>query len=103
MSDLSLIRRSDESQVLSEIIPSPQLPLDQNPAAVYLATLRPTGRRSMLHALNVIAKLLSDEQQHQHTSFTLPWATLRYQHSAAVPAVLTERYRPADDKQARAK
>src|SRR5215212_7666039 len=38
---------------------SSSLPLDQQPAAVYLASLRPSGRRTMQQALNVIAGLAS--------------------------------------------
>lgn len=60
-------------------------PLDQNPAAVYLATLRPTGRRSMQHYLKVIADKLSDGQ---HSELTFPWGNLRYQHTSAIRAWL---------------
>jgi hypothetical protein len=70
----------------------PQQPLDQNPAAVYLATLRPTGRRSMLRALTKVAEVASSGR---HTAFTLPWHLLRYQHTAAIASVLQEQYRPA--------
>ena len=37
------------------------LPLDQNPAALYLASLTPTGRRSQAHALGVVAHLLAGD------------------------------------------
>ena len=71
------------------------LPLDQNPAAVYLATLRPTGRRSQHHALDVMAEMV----QHGQTALTLPWSELRYQHTAAIAAALPERgYSPATVK-----
>ena len=66
--------------------------LDRNPAAIYLATLRPTGRRSMHHYLNVIASLASDQK---HTALTLPWQELRYQHTAAIRSLLQDRYKPA--------
>jgi site-specific recombinase XerD len=70
------------------------LPLDQSPAAVYLATLRPTGRRSMHHALRVIADLASGGKQSDPLAF--PWASLRYQHTAAIVAALGQLgYRPA--------
>jgi integrase/recombinase XerD len=68
-------------------------PLDQNPAAVYLAGLTPTGRRSQLHALKVIAGLLLPGQPVDPLS--LPWATLRFQHTAAIRAQLVDLYRPA--------
>ncbi|NWJ45701.1 MAG: tyrosine-type recombinase/integrase [Chloroflexi bacterium] len=74
------------------------LPLDQNPAAVYLATLRPVGRRGMLRALTLIAEVVSGGKQ---TALTLPWHKLRYQHTAAIAPVLVERgYRPATVNQA---
>jgi site-specific recombinase XerD len=72
--------------------------LDQNPAAVYLATLRPVGRRGMLRALNLIAEVASGGKQ---TALTLPWHKLRYQHTAAIAPALVERgYRPATVNQA---
>lgn len=73
-------------------------PLDQNPAAVYLATLRPVGRRGMRRALNLIAEIASGGSQ---TALTLPWQELRYQHTAAIASALIERgYRPATVNQA---
>ena len=66
--------------------------LDRNPAAVYLATLRPTGRRSMHHYLNIVAGLLSSGQQN---ALTFNWAEVRYQHAAALAARVQEDYKPA--------
>lgn len=74
------------------ISPSQTRPLDQNPAAVYLATLRPTGRRTMRQALNLMAGLLSDGQA---DALSLPWQELGYQHTVATRARLQERYSPA--------
>jgi site-specific recombinase XerD len=72
--------------------------LDRNPAAVYLATLRPVGRRGMLRALTLVAEIASDARE---TALTLPWHQLRYQHTAAIAAALVERgYRPATINQA---
>ena len=72
--------------------------LDQNPAAVYLATLRPVGRRGMLRALNLISEIASGGKQ---SALTLPWHQLRYQHTAAIASALVERgYRPATVNQA---
>jgi integrase/recombinase XerD len=83
---------------VSEIITPNQLgelitrqPLDQNPAAVYLAGLTPTGRRSQAHALKVIAGLLAPGAD----PLSLPWATIRFQHTAAIRAQLVDLYRPA--------
>jgi len=61
----------------------------QNPAAVYLAALAPTGRRTMGHALEVVVELLGGDVR------TFPWASLRYEHAQAVRRVLIERYAPA--------
>ena len=73
--------------------------LDQNPAAVYLATLRPVGRRGMERALNLMAELAGgtdDKGRAVYTALTLPWHQLRYQHTAAIITALRERdYRPA--------
>ena len=67
------------------------IPLDQNPAAVYLASLRESGRHSMLHHLNVIAGIARPGA----TALTLPWYELRYQHTATLRSLLQERYAPA--------
>jgi site-specific recombinase XerD len=68
------------------------LPADQNPAAVYLASLALGSRRSMTTALNLIAALLTAGR---YDAFALDWGTLRFQHTAAVRAALAERYAPA--------
>jgi integrase/recombinase XerD len=82
-----------------EIIPTSQnnglaiadsRPLDQNPAAVYLAGLKPTGRRSQRQALNVIAEMLGAAD-----CFSLPWGSLRFQHTEALRAKLAENHKPA--------
>jgi hypothetical protein len=83
--------RSEELLVVAGAS-SDQKPLDQNPAAVYLATLRPSGQRSMTRALTKVAEVASSGR---HTAFTLPWHLLRYQHTAAIASILQEQYRPA--------
>jgi len=65
-------------------------PLDRNPAAVYLATLRPTGRRTMHQVLDVMAGWLSNNRQ---DALTFDWSTLRYQHTAAIAARCAENYK----------
>jgi site-specific recombinase XerD len=61
---------------------------DRNPAAVYLASLSAGSRRTMRQALSVVANLVSPEA----TLETLPWASLRFHHVAAIRAKLAERY-----------
>lgn len=63
--------------------------LDQNPAAVYLSKLQPTGKRSQTQVLGVIAALLG------HDIYTLDWSKLRYQHTAAIRSRLIGAYKPA--------
>jgi site-specific recombinase XerD len=72
------------------LIKAEKLPLDQNPAAVYLASLKPTGRRTQQQALDTIARLLGAPD-----CFTLEWAVLGYQHTAAIMARLAETYKPS--------
>src|SRR4051812_16567231 len=62
-----------------------ELPLDQNPAAVYLPHLTPGGQRTMGEALNKIAALLTEGRA---TALTCRWSALRFQHTAAVRAKL---------------
>lgn len=67
-------------------------PLDQHPAAVYLAGLGVGSRRTMRQALDTIAGFLSSGAD---DALTLPWAELRSQHTDAIRAALADRYRPA--------
>ena len=62
---------------------------DQNPALVYLASLGPSSRRTMRGALDVMARLVSGGEANAET---LPWHTLRRQHTAAIRAALASRY-----------
>lgn len=65
-------------------------PLDQNPAAVYLAGLSPNSRRTMLAALDIIARLgLGDDS---FTARDVPWHKLRFQHTQALRSALAEKY-----------
>ena len=68
-------------------------PLDQNPAAVYLASLTsPAGRRTQKQALEAMAALMTAGEA---DAFSFPWASLRYQHTAALRAQLINRYSAA--------
>ncbi len=76
--------------------------LDTNAAAVYLAGLRPSTRKTMQRALNTIARLLATprdaerpEEWSEDAFLSVPWARMRFQHTAAVRAALAERYAPA--------
>lgn len=76
----------------SEMIPTTPLPLDQNPAAVYIASLggtHSTGGRTQFQALRVIADIF-------HTDpLTLNWGALRYQHTSMIRAQIMEHSAPA--------
>ncbi len=65
------------------------LPLDQNPGAVYVASLNPTGARSQAQALRVIASILDSDVN------TLNWGALRYQHTAAIRSQISQAYASA--------
>ena len=69
-------------------------PLDQNPAAVYLASLQSdAGRRTQRQALARMAEILTAGGHADPFSF--PWQALRYQHTAALRAQLMQAYKPA--------
>ena len=65
---------------------------DHHPAAVYLARLSEGSRRAMAGALDTIAGLLTGYKCDRRT---LDWGALRYQHTAAVRALLAGIYAPA--------
>jgi site-specific recombinase XerD len=77
---------------ISNIILTSPLPLDQNPAAVYIASLggpKSTGGRTQAQALSVIAEIF-------HTDiYSMNWAALRYQHTAMIRSQISQRYAPA--------
>ncbi|PSB31355.1 tyrosine-type recombinase/integrase [Chlorogloea sp. CCALA 695] len=66
--------------------------LAQHPAAVYLSQLRPKSRQTMGRNLDLIANLLT---QGQCDRLTLDWSQLRYYHTAAIRAVLVEKFAPS--------
>jgi site-specific recombinase XerD len=68
------------------------LPLDQNPAAVYLATLKKSSRRPQKCALDTVAGILSGDRAN---CFELDWSRVRYQHTALVRSQLMDGYAPA--------
>ncbi|MBF6611848.1 MAG: tyrosine-type recombinase/integrase [Chloroflexi bacterium] len=84
---LSTDRAADQSLALRS-----QLRADQHPAGVYLARLAPGSRRTIGESLNAIAALLTNYRCNMQT---LDWSALRYQHTAAIRALLAELYSPA--------
>jgi hypothetical protein len=68
------------------------LPLDQNPAAVYLAKLKKSSRRPQKCTLDTIARILSNDLA---SCFELDWSRVRYQHTALVRSQLLDGYAPA--------
>jgi integrase/recombinase XerD len=74
----------------TELILNYPQPLDQNPAAVYIASLRAeSGRRTQAQALRVIARILGADYDH------LNWGALRYEHTTAIRAGIAQVYSPS--------
>src|SRR5258706_3640827 len=74
----------------NELILQQQKPLEQNAAAVYVASLpADSGKRTQAQALRVIAGIFNADVN------LLNWGALRYQHTAAIRARLSETYSPA--------
>ena len=74
----------------NELLLSQPKPLDQNAAAVYIASLpADSGKRTQAQALRVIAKIFGTDIS------LLNWAALRYQHTAAIRARVAQSYSPA--------
>jgi len=79
---------------MSELIPTNNYeilqakPLDTNPAAVYLAKLRPSGRRSQYSTLSRMAAMMTNGNITDPLAF--PWHELRYSHVAALKSRIQE-------------
>lgn len=78
----------------------PPTPPDQNPAAIYLASLGEGSRPTMRTALNTIAGMLGVAERRDALGLDarcldVPWAALRYQHTVAIRSQLQNRYAPA--------
>ncbi len=65
---------------------------DRHPVHVYIARLGSGSRRTMREALNIIAAILTGGKCDVDN---LPWAALRYQHTAAIRGALIEKYKPS--------
>ena len=83
---------NDIITIKTELIASEIMPLDNNPAAVYLAGLgNDRSRRTMRQSLEVIANMLTGSPD----ILAVRWGKLRFQHTAAIRARLAEAYSPA--------
>ncbi len=93
-SSLALVDKVTVGEVVAgELVLAPQSLLpEENPVAVYLASLSPGSRRAMRGALETMARLLSGGRM---DALSLDWGELRYGHTAAVRAALDEKYAPA--------
>lgn len=83
--------RPSSHKVASLVLTTPPALIEQ-PAAVYLSGLGPGSQRAMRQALNVMAGILTDGVADY---LNLDWAALRYKHTAALRAALTQKYAPA--------
>lgn len=63
---------------------------DHNPAAVYLASLASGSRPAMQGALDTIARIITNDENITYEK--LPWAQLRFQHTAFIRSELAKRY-----------
>ena len=81
-------------QTVSQALPATRVlpPADRNPVATYLASLSPTGRRTMAQALGLVASKLTTGTE---TAATMNWSAVGYQHVQALRSWLMESYRPA--------
>lgn len=86
-------------QVDEALVNDESLPFDRNPAAVYLASLTSAkSRRTMSNALRTITAMLTYrnlEDVEYEDMLRVRWDRLRYQHTAAIRALLVDEYSPA--------
>ena len=76
----------------AQLTPVANVPNQENPSLVYLASLAPGSRRTMRQALDVVAQILTAGVCDHRT---LPWGLLRFQHTQAVRSVLASQYSAA--------
>lgn len=75
-----------------KLIASTTLPLDQHPVAVYLAGLRPDGRRGMITALQLVTRTLTNGRTTDYMA--IDWTRVRLHHLLAMKAELKDHYAP---------
>lgn len=74
---------------------APRTPPTIGPAQIYLSSLAPSSRPSMLSGLNAIALLANSRLEDEDVPcFVFPWHELRYEHMAALRAKLVAKYGP---------
>jgi site-specific recombinase XerD len=87
---------------------SAPIPLDRNPAAVYLAHLAKGSRPTMRGALGKITDIIlpdlfvepghsaskAEWARYHNRGLAVNWAALRFQHTAAIRSMLAEAYAP---------
>jgi len=69
---------------LPQVSPARYARVGDNPASVYLASLRPSGRRSIKGRLQRVADMFNCPLE------LMPWHDLRYQHLEAIRSVLQD-------------
>jgi integrase len=84
-----LIESAEHPHPLALVEP---LPLTRHPAAVYLSQISSSSSRTMGHNLNWCARILTGGQCDR---LTLDWSKLRYEHTAALRAILLETHPPS--------
>ena len=94
---MCILNMNDETKSLTVLesrlpVSTTVFPPDRHPAHVYLARLGSGSRRTMSEALNTIAAIVTSGRADLET---MPWAALRYQHTAAVRSALMEKYKPS--------
>jgi site-specific recombinase XerD len=88
--------RTLAAPILNDVRTFTVLPLDQHPAAVYLASLSSErSRRVTAQALRTVAALITGEDPRQADIIMLNWGALRYPHTAAIRAKLLQVFSPA--------
>jgi len=92
MTNLERIELHPSERTLIELELKRLPPLGSVPAAVYLASLSHSGRRTQRNALDTMAYLLIGAKT---DALMCNWGQVRYQHDAAIRTKLAENYAPA--------
>ncbi len=80
----------DSHEITSrDLVPAAPIQAEEHPVAVYLAGLSPSSRRTMMGALEAIARLGMGERA---TAWDMPWHRLRLPHTPALRSALADGY-----------